>query len=146
MTVTKEEGGIPMAEGCRFGGLAFGFPIERAVLAVDVKFAFAGDFVAGELAGIGDDEDLTVALAFYFESDGPILERAVSNFRLAELVRVISREFFAVFFKFEDGFAILSDQGPFPDASGVCISGKSGESRENEGGQEQQEAFHNPIG
>ena len=74
-----------------------------------------------------------------------VLERAVRNFRLAELVGVTAGEFFAVLFEFEDGVAILSGEGPFPDARGVRIAAKSGESREGEGGEDQHETFHNSM-
>jgi len=97
-------------------------------LAVDVEFAFAVDFVAGEFAGIFDEEGLAVKFAFHFEGDVAVLERAVRNFCLSELVGVTAGEFFAVLFEFEDGVAILSGEGPFPDARGVRIAAKSGES------------------
>jgi hypothetical protein len=58
------------------------------------------------------------------------------------LVGVTAGEFFAVLFEFEDGVAILSGEGPFPDAR-VRIAAKSGESREGEGGEDQHETFHN---
>ena len=143
VAIGKDEGGVPIAAGKgSIGEVAFGEPIEGAGLAVDIEFAFAGDFMAGELAGIFDDERLAVELAVHFEGDVAVLEGAFLDFCFAELMGVAAGEFFAILLEGEDGFAGLAGEGPFPNTGGIGIASEGGEGCEGDRGEDEDKTFH----
>ena len=59
------------------------------------------------------------------------------------MVGVTAGELFAGLFEGKDGLASLFGERLFPDACGVRLGAKSGESREREGGEDQHETLHN---